>query len=191
MSKIVCSDGQYTYYRHHHKEDPLGIDIHEIIIDKSSCGIIIKSAFILILTFCFCNSVLFPQDSQGMLFGAIFISILVTLSSLMRKVTKECVVIIPSLGIQLETYYWSGRTRRRLISVGKILKPILNEIVTPIRCYWSLALILDGHEDLTLVFQELQPPVKILAPIWKALCDAAKYEENDVVNREELLSSGH
>ncbi|PKU64711.1 hypothetical protein MA16_Dca017653 [Dendrobium catenatum] len=63
----------------------------------------------------------------------------------------------------------SGKIARRFVPGGKILRPVLNECVTPFTCYWSLALILHGEDQLMLVFQELKPPLKLLVPIWKAL----------------------
>ncbi|TVU17393.1 hypothetical protein EJB05_33426, partial [Eragrostis curvula] len=64
----------------------------------------------------------------------------------------------------------SGRVDRRFVPIGKILKPLLNECVTPVTCYWSLALLLRDEEELLLVFQKFRPPVKMLVPVWKALC---------------------
>ncbi|CAA7398227.1 unnamed protein product [Spirodela intermedia] len=170
MSKIACSDSRYTYYREIRNGSLQTIDVHEIIVARSNGRIIFLCASILLL--------LLHQESQVIyIVGALLLSILVIISSQLRVVQKERVVIMPAFGVQLETYYWSGRVSRRLLSVGKILRPVLNEIVTPVRCYWSLALVLDGHEELMPVFQESQPPVKMLAPIWKALCAATGGEE--------------
>ena len=47
----------------------------------------------------------------------------------------------------------SGRVDRRFVPIGKILKPLINECVTPVTCYWSLALLLRDEEELLLVFQ--------------------------------------
>jgi hypothetical protein len=147
----------------------------------------------------------------------------------------------------------SGRIVHRFIPIGKILKPVLLECVSPVTCYWSLSLLLRGEAELMLVFevykyfafqtwisnkrfdwlndfrrhelheiagrgvlqikqdhvwllktkdgrrlrifvvlflnyslklhqhdfhvQELRPPVKMLIPIWKALCDASGIKE--------------
>ncbi|THU51653.1 hypothetical protein C4D60_Mb06t33290 [Musa balbisiana] len=90
-----------------------------------------------------------------------------------KPVKKESVVIMPAFGVQLETHYWSGRVIRRFVPISKILKPVLNECVTPVTCHWSLALILRDEDELMLVFQKLQPPVRILVPVWKALCAAS------------------
>ncbi|CAK9137032.1 unnamed protein product [Ilex paraguariensis] len=79
---------------------------------------------------------------------------------------------MPALGVQLETHYGSRKIIRRFVPISKILKPVLNECVTPVTCYWSLSLIVGGEDELTLVFKELNPPVKMLVPIWKALCAA-------------------
>lgn len=49
----------------------------------------------------------------------------------------------------------SGRVIRHFVPISKILKPVLNECVTPVTCYWSLALIIRGEEQLMLVFKVL------------------------------------
>jgi GPI-GlcNAc transferase complex, PIG-H component len=48
---------------------------------------------------------------------------------------------------------FSGRIDSKFLPMGKILKPVLNERVTPVTCYWSLALLLHDEDQLTLVFQ--------------------------------------
>ncbi|CAL4895515.1 unnamed protein product [Urochloa decumbens] len=58
----------------------------------------------------------------------------------------------------------------------EILKPLINECVTPVTCYWSLALLLRDEEELLLVFQKSRPPVKMLVPVWKALCTLTNSE---------------
>ncbi|XP_024459234.1 uncharacterized protein LOC18100686 isoform X1 [Populus trichocarpa] len=90
---------------------------------------------------------------------------------------RESVVVIPTFGVQLETHDVSGRIVHRFIPIGKILKPVLLECVSPVTCYWSLSLLLRGEAELMLVFEELRPPVKMLIPIWKALCDASGIKE--------------
>lgn len=121
------------------------------------------------------------------------------------------------------------------------MRPVLNECVTPVTCYWSLSLILRGEAELMLVFgvstfyvfvntrygyapevlrlrsdqivfthntswsnlpkiyfhwssylimifltvlnsflQELQPPVRMLVPVWKALCVATDSKKAEV-----------
>nr|GMC94728.1 Phosphatidylinositol N-acetylglucosaminyltransferase subunit H like [Ipomoea batatas] len=85
---------------------------------------------------------------------------------------------MPGFGVQLETQYRSGRIIRRFVPSSKILKPVLNECVTPVTCYWSLSLIIHGEEQLLVVFKELRPPVKTLVPIWKALCASIECGEH-------------
>lgn len=84
---------------------------------------------------------------------------------------------MPAFGVQLETHYTSGRIIRRFIPAGEILKPVLLECVTPVTCYWSLSLLVRGKEELVLVFKELHPPMKMLLPIWKALCASIDNKE--------------
>ncbi|CAN4088428.1 unnamed protein product [Withania somnifera] len=96
---------------------------------------------------------------------------------LKKPVKKESLLILPAFGVQLETQYGSGKTVRQFVPISRILKPVLTECVTPVTCYWSLSLIIRGEEELMLVFKELRPPVKMLAPIWKALCAAIECGE--------------
>lgn len=84
--------------------------------------------------------------------------------------SAESLMIMPAFGIQLEQHFWSGRVHRQFVPVSKLLKPLLNECVTPVTCYWSLAVLLRDEDELMLVFKKLHPPVKILVLIWKALC---------------------
>uniref|UniRef100_A0A0E0MRU3 Phosphatidylinositol N-acetylglucosaminyltransferase subunit H conserved domain-containing protein n=1 Tax=Oryza rufipogon TaxID=4529 RepID=A0A0E0MRU3_ORYRU len=63
----------------------------------------------------------------------------------------------------------NGRVHRQFVPVGKLLKPVLNEHVTPITCYWSLVLLLHSEDKLVRVFKKVYPPVKMMVPIWKAL----------------------
>ncbi|MBA0706928.1 hypothetical protein Golax_019011 [Gossypium laxum] len=93
---------------------------------------------------------------------------------------SESVIIMPAFGVQLETHYTSGRIIRRFIPAGEILKPVLLECVTPVTCYWSLSLLVRGKEELVLVFKELHPPMKMLLPVWKALC--ASIDSNEGPN---------
>lgn len=51
------------------------------------------------------------------------------------------------------SFQYSGRKIRQFIPMSKILKPVLNECVTPVTCYWSLSLIVRGEKELALVFK--------------------------------------
>ncbi|XP_062165119.1 uncharacterized protein LOC133871721 [Alnus glutinosa] len=119
-----------------------------------------------------CNRVLFPGTLGTIFLLFILFSACLVKSYYGTRIEKESVVIIPAFGVQLEAQYWSGRVVRSFIPIDKILKPVLNENVTPFTCYWSLALLVRGKKELMLAFKAVQPPVKLLVPIWKALCAA-------------------
>ncbi|XP_011039674.1 PREDICTED: uncharacterized protein LOC105136144, partial [Populus euphratica] len=89
---------------------------------------------------------------------------------------RESVVAMPTFVVQLETQDASGTIVHRFNPIGKILKPVLVECVSPVTCSWSLFLLL-REAELMLVFEELRPPVKMLIPICKALCDASGIKE--------------
>lgn len=160
------SDGLYTYK--HHRER--GADIHTIFVKKSKFRILLSfigTTFLLVSVCC----ALLSKD--GLCLCSLWsISFASVIAKCLRcdPVKKESLVIMPTFGIQLEQHFWSGRVHRKFVPIGKILRPVLNEHVTPISCYWSLALLLREEYELMLVFKSLNPPVKMLVPIWKALC---------------------
>ncbi|CAO2185817.1 unnamed protein product [Urochloa humidicola] len=159
-------DGMYAYK--HRCEG--GADIHDIVVKKSSFRILLYyiGTICLLMTVC---GILLSKDSLG--FGSLWsISFAGIIAKWLRcdPVKKESLVIMPTFGVQLEQHFWSARVHRKFVPAGKILKPVLNEYVTPVTCYWRLALLLREEYGLMLVFKNLNPPVKMLIPIWKALC---------------------
>ncbi|CAO2830707.1 unnamed protein product [Amaranthus hypochondriacus] len=148
------------------------VDIHHIVCRKKRRWHILAcfSALVLLLNTFY---LLLGQDIQVSIL-LLYLIIGVVLVRLLRRrvVEKESVVIIPGFGVQIETLYKSGTAIRHFVPIDKILKPILNECVTPVTCYWSLALLLREEGELKLIFKELQPPLKMLLPVWKALCAA-------------------
>lgn len=64
----------------------------------------------------------------------------------------------PSLSLFIYCFFtYSGRIIRRFFPLGKILRPVLLECVTPITCYWSLSLVVRDEGELTLVFKVNSP----------------------------------
>ncbi|CAA3029135.1 GPI- c transferase complex, PIG-H component [Olea europaea subsp. europaea] len=173
-SLATISEGRYTYINDTNKGPPDAIDIHHIIISRSSAlGYIFYIFILLSATFCF---LLLPQDLSMAILFSFSLAVCLVKSWQGKQVEKESVTILPAFGVQLETTYRSGRTVRCFVPISKILKPVLNECVTPVTCYWSLSLII-REEELLLVFKELHPPITMLVPIWKALCAAILIEE--------------
>ncbi|CAL5371404.1 unnamed protein product [Camellia sinensis] len=93
-----------------------------------------------------------------------------------RHSLKESIIIMPAFGVQLETHYsrcqtgerksWfnDGRIIHRFIPIEKILKPVLNECVTPVTRYWNLSLIVREEEELELVFKGTSPTSENVNP---------------------------
>jgi phosphatidylinositol N-acetylglucosaminyltransferase subunit H len=48
------------------------------------------------------------------------------------------------------------------VPIGKILKPMLNEHVTPVTCYWSLTLLLRDEYELMVVFKVNVVPFQLV-----------------------------
>ncbi|XP_015573875.2 uncharacterized protein LOC8260903 isoform X2 [Ricinus communis] len=177
MVELSTTSRGYTYI-HDCKLPCKAIDTHHIIVRKSNR----KRLMVCLLGFvllAYASFLFLLKDISItiLLWSFLLVAILVKFLFLM-PVAKESVIVMPAFGVQLETHYMSGRIDRRFIPIGKILKPVLLECVTPVTCYWSLSLILHGETELTLVFKELRSPVKMLVPIWKALCSASGSKEN-------------
>ncbi|KAF8704880.1 hypothetical protein HU200_031120 [Digitaria exilis] len=163
---LGISDGIYAYK--HLCEG--GIDIHEIVVKKSSFRILLYYIGTICLLATVCRTLL---SKEGLYLSSLWsISFAGIIAKCLRcdPVKKESLVIMPTFGVQLEQHFWSGRVRRKFVPIGKILKQVLNECVTPVTCYWSLALLLRDEYELMLVFMKLRPPAKMLVPIWNALC---------------------
>ncbi|KAL8139856.1 hypothetical protein V2J09_005877 [Rumex salicifolius] len=110
------------------------------------------------------------EDLDIFMIGYLLIAVMLIRLLIRKQVVKESVLILPGFGVQLETHYKSGKVSRRFVPIDKILRPVLNECVTPVTCYWSLALLLHEENELMLVFKELHPTLEMMIPIWKALC---------------------
>lgn len=177
MHQGSLSHKKYSYSHHDQKGPSQAIDVHDISIKKSKTRVILSYVGILVFLATTCYSLLVKEELSTSSFWSIFAGVLLAKCLQYKPVKKESVVIMPTFGVQLETHFWSGRVIHRFVPIGKILRPVLNECVTPVTCYWSLAFMLHGEEKLMLVFQELQPPVKMLVPVWKALCAATNCKE--------------
>ena len=64
MSKVVSSDGRYTYCRNSRSGDHQEIDIHEIISRRSNGKMIILCVSCLLLILCFYGSAVLPYVSR-------------------------------------------------------------------------------------------------------------------------------
>ncbi|KAK9284198.1 hypothetical protein L1049_023367 [Liquidambar formosana] len=177
MAEFSIANARYIYL-HDHKWPSQAIDVHHIVVRKSGAKGFLASLLASLLLANAFYLVLAKEKSVTTLLWSFLLGALLIKSLLWKPVEKESVVVMPAFGVQLETHYGSGRIIRRFVPIGKILKPVLNECVTPVTCYWSLSLIVCEEEELMSVFKELRPPVKMLVPIWKALCAATNNTES-------------
>ncbi|RVW50880.1 hypothetical protein CK203_071327 [Vitis vinifera] len=192
MTKIQIVNMRYTYIHDGSVGPHKKIDSHHIVIQKGKAWIFIVHLFLSLFSATAFYHIL--ENFFTALLCSIILSAFLVKSLYQKLIVKESVVIFPAFGVQLETHYErkmgslhlllfdiflhsSGRVFRRFIPIDKILKPVLNEHVTPFTCYWSLALVVRGKEELILAFKEVKLPVKMLIPIWKALCVATCTEE--------------
>ncbi|KQK02849.1 uncharacterized protein LOC100834107 [Brachypodium distachyon] len=156
-------------YRYTHRREG-GADIHDVFVEKSASRLLFSYIGAMLLLANVCYALLKQESLCLSSFWCVPFSAIVAKSLQYKPVKKESLMIMPGFGVQLEQHFWSGRVHRQFVPIGKILKPVLNECVTPVTCYWSLALLVRNEDKITLVFKKLHPPVKMLVPIWKALC---------------------
>ncbi|XP_073142540.1 uncharacterized protein [Henckelia pumila] len=172
MGQSTIRGGRFTYVNDVNGGPPEAIDFHNIFV-PNRCRMSHFCTYAVVLAI---SGFLSLHNPQGTLVAVTFWSFIIAgfllWVSLRRQIKKESVIILAAFGVQLETMFRSGRTVRRFVPISKILKPVLVECVTPFSCYWSLSLIVRGEEELLPVFKGLYPPVKMLVPIWKALCVA-------------------
>ncbi|KAJ1691318.1 hypothetical protein LUZ63_015473 [Rhynchospora breviuscula] len=172
------SHDNYNYVRTDTSTLDKVIDVHDVYVKRSKLRVLFSYIGRLILL---ANMLLLLTEKDKLSissFWRLFLGVVSAKLLQYKPIKKESVVIMPSFGVQLETHYWSGRIDRKFIQMGKILKPVLNECVTPVACYWSLVLVLRDEDQLALVFQKLRPPIKILVPVWKALCKSTNLEDH-------------
>eukprot|EP01018_Ginkgo_biloba_P005097 Gb_13566 [translate_table: standard] len=147
------------------------INSHHIIVKRKWMqDFLVWCLMLLLLTF-ICTS-LSPTARGTNFVGMLLLCIISTAIIRRNGIEQESVVVMPKLGVQLETSYKSGKILRRFVPIGNILAAVINEGVTPFTCYWYLALVVREEKKLSLVFQELRPPLNMLVPIWKSLCTA-------------------
>ncbi|KAI3805649.1 hypothetical protein L1987_28214 [Smallanthus sonchifolius] len=175
----IISNARFIYVHDNHKfSPPHAVDSHHIIVRRSVVKPIVVYLFAILLV----AYAAFLHFEKGkpvttviwtFFFGAVLVKFFIW-----RPIVKESVIIMPEFGVQLETHYGSGRINRCFIPVSKILKSVLNEHVTPVTCCWCLSLLIRDENELTLVFKKSRPPLKMLVPIWKALCAATDCKES-------------
>ncbi|CAN7120114.1 uncharacterized protein LOC103862415 isoform X1 [Brassica rapa] len=194
MVSSCLSYKRYTYIHENENEPTRGaIDIHHVIINGSRVTGYARLwwlAFFLVGLAIIMYFLLGKDNPVRTLSWSCLLSGFFVMIQSRKFVKKESVIIMPTFGIQLETQYLSGKTVSRFIPIGKILKPVLVECVTPVTCYWSLSLFLRGEEQLTLVFKELRPSLKMLVPIWKALCAVSGTDQREMMTEEEHVVAG-
>ncbi|KAF9607940.1 hypothetical protein IFM89_003860 [Coptis chinensis] len=172
--------GKYVYIQDDLKGGFQAVDVHHILVQKRSArDFLFYFAIVTLLAYTF-SLVLYKGNPSAFFLSNILLGIFILKAWHGKLAKKESVVIMPGFGVQLETHYKSGKVIRSFVPIGNILRPVLNECVTPVTCYWSLALIMHGEAELMLVFRELQPPVKMLVPIWKALLVATGSKETQI-----------
>ncbi|KAK3802134.1 hypothetical protein RRG08_050020 [Elysia crispata] len=100
--------------------------------------------------------------------------VVIIISRLYCKVYSESVLILPSLGLQVETHYYLGHVKTHFIDISHIEDIIINEAVTmhSILCY--LVVLLSDTENgevkgLYPLFSHSWPPLSSLKDVYRAV----------------------
>uniref|UniRef100_A0A0D9UX63 Phosphatidylinositol N-acetylglucosaminyltransferase subunit H conserved domain-containing protein n=1 Tax=Leersia perrieri TaxID=77586 RepID=A0A0D9UX63_9ORYZ len=142
----VMSSGVYTYK--HRCEG--GVDIHDVYVKRSTFRVLFSYVGAAFLIANVLHALLSKERLCINSFWSILFSAIVTKCLQYKPVKKESLLIMPTFGVQLEETFG---VHRQFVPIGKILKPLLNEQVTPVTCYWNLVLLLHGEDKLMCVFQ--------------------------------------
>ncbi|XP_024365709.1 uncharacterized protein [Physcomitrium patens] len=162
---------RYEYVCESHQEGGLPLlHTYRILVKQRSYGIVRKLCNALSI---WTIGLLFASaGKEAGLHWVLAIGVLFYVLWRRGQVEQEAVVVMPTLGVQLETLYRSKNVKRRFVPLHRILRPVINEAVTPTTCYTYLALLLRDDSRLTLTFLHVRPPLSMLVPIWTALCAA-------------------
>ncbi|CAM6085839.1 unnamed protein product [Calypogeia fissa] len=146
------------------------VKTHKISLIRKRWG---RLQRVLLVLPCFCLGFLLVESGGAeFLWPLVLLGCTLFLWARRNRVVEEVIVVMPTLGVQLETVYSSKRVHRRFVPLEKIVAPVINEAVSPVTCYFYLALLLRGEDNLELTFLGLRPPLKMLVPIWRSLCEA-------------------
>lgn len=163
---------EYVCESHQDRGFPL-LHTHRILVRPRGLGLLKKCCLILLIWLI--GSALLLTTVRWRGDGLHWIVVVAAVAYLVwrrNRVEQEAVVVMPTLGIQLETVYRSKNVKRRFVPLHRILWPVINEAVTPTTCFTYLALLLRDDSRLTLTFLHVRPPLSMLVPIWTALCAA-------------------
>ncbi|KAL2642646.1 hypothetical protein R1flu_010233 [Riccia fluitans] len=147
-----------------------GLRTHRISVKTSERSL---DVFMLVVMACFCASLaFFPSYNFGSSLIITMLGISLSMWAKRNRVEQEAVVVMPTLGIQLETVYCSKKVDRRFVALDKIVTPVISEAVTPVTSYFYLALILREENDLLLTFLHLRPSLNMILPVWRSIHEA-------------------
>ncbi|GFO48187.1 phosphatidylinositol n-acetylglucosaminyltransferase subunit h-like [Plakobranchus ocellatus] len=101
------------------------------------------------------------------------ILVLCLILRLHRKIYSESILILPSLGLQVETVYYLGSVKTHFIHISYIKDIVINEAVTmhSILCYLVVLLYDPGTgqtKGLYPLFSHSWPPLSDLKSVYKA-----------------------
>lgn len=109
--------------------------------------------------------------SPSLLHVATVLACAAALSALSRVAAVESLLLLPHLGLQLETRECGGRVRRRFVAAERVLAVAVNENVSTTRVHFYLLIAVRGESRLLLPFAELLPRLPELTIIYRELLE--------------------
>ncbi|XP_014671965.1 PREDICTED: phosphatidylinositol N-acetylglucosaminyltransferase subunit H-like isoform X2 [Priapulus caudatus] len=127
------------------------------------------------------------KQNTERLFGALVLLVILLIIKLHLKVTKESLLVIASLGIQLTTTFASGRTTTQFVEATHVHDVIINEAVTMHRIIFYLAILQNGinyqnkTERLMPLFQNFYPRLDCLRKIYEGVQKVLFHKSKDTL----------
>ncbi|KAJ4842270.1 hypothetical protein Tsubulata_048006 [Turnera subulata] len=107
MAEVSIVSGRYAYL--HNSEWPCGVvDMHHILVKKSIARGVLTCLLAFILLAIALHLFLVKGKSTVMLLWSFLFCAILVKQMVWKCVVKESVVVIPALGVQLETHYMRG-----------------------------------------------------------------------------------
>jgi len=95
--------------------------------------------------------------------------LLLTISIFIKRnsVKEESLLIIRDTGLQLNKKFYNGEEKHLFIDKTKISAIVINEGIRSYDVLFYMAVIVEGHDRMVLVFEDLIPKLCILLQIYR------------------------
>ena len=126
-------------------------------------------------------------SSPSVVSAATLLAVVTALLALSRLAAAESVLLLPHLGLQVETRECGGWVRRQFVDAARVEAVVINESVSTTCVHFYLAVALRGEPRLLLLFAELQPRLEAIAGVYHEAAAALGISPSPTWPRHGLL----